>query len=104
MGPYNPPGTHAASWRHADHMKRVQADGGVGAVLLGRAPDPLGAIAADVAELSAALWAEVLEEALHHFLAPTFGRSHQTTADMIDDQRQVTLATAPTDLVDTDPL
>src|SRR4029453_4988789 len=88
--------------RPADHMKRVQADGGVGAVLLGRAPDPLGALAGGVAELSAALWAEVLEEALPPFLAPTFGRPDQPTSDVINHQRQVALPSTPTDLVDTD--
>jgi hypothetical protein len=41
-------------------MERIQADGGVGAVLLNRAQDPLGAIAADVGELGAALLAEKL--------------------------------------------
>ena len=85
-------------------MKRVQADGGVGAVLLDRAQDPLGAIAADVGELGAALWAELLEEALHHFLAATFGGPDQPTSDVIDDQRHVALAATPTDLVDADAL
>jgi len=85
-------------------MERVQADGGVRAVLLDRAQDPLGAIAADVGELSAALWAEVLKEALHHLLAPTFGRPDQPTSAMIDHQRQVALPSTPTDLVETDLL
>src|SRR4029450_13211579 len=79
--------------RPADHMNRVEADGGVGAVRLDRAQDPLGAIATDMSELGAALWAELVEEALHHFLAPTFGRPDQTTADMIDHQGHVALAT-----------
>jgi len=70
-------------------MKRIQADAGVGAVLLNRAQDPLGAIAADVGELGAALLAELLEEALDHFLAAAFGGPDQPTRDVIDDQCQV---------------
>ena len=85
-------------------MEWVQADGGVRAVLLNRAQDPLGAIAADVGELGTALWAKVLEEALHHFLAAAFGRPDQPTPDVIDDQCHVALASTPTDLVDADAL
>ena len=73
-------------------------------MLLDRAQDPLGAIAADVGELGAALWTEVLKEALHHVLATAFGRTHQSTGGVIDDQRHVALATAPTDLIDADAL
>ena len=36
-------------------------------MLLNWAQDPLGAITTDVGKLCAALWAELLEEALHHF-------------------------------------
>ena len=73
-------------------------------MLLNRAQDPLGAIAADVGELGAALLAELLEETLDHFLAAAFGGPDQPTRDVIDDQRQVALASTPTDLVDADAL
>src|ERR1700674_5564234 len=55
-------------------------------------------------ELGAALWAELLEEALDHFLAAAFGGPDQPTRDVIDDQRQVALHSKPTDLVDADAL
>jgi len=68
-------------------------------VLLDWAQDPLGAITADVGELCAALWAELVEEALDHLLAAAFGGPDQPARDVIDDQRQVALPSTPTDLV-----
>lgn len=55
-------------------------------------------------EPCAALGAELLEEALHHTLAATLGRPHQTAGRVIDHQGQVALPAAPADLVDADAL
>src|SRR5260370_262795 len=84
--------------RPLDHVEGIQADGGIGAVLLDRDQDPLGTVTADVGELGAALVAEQLEEALDHFLAAAFGGPDQPTRDVIDDQRQVALPSTPADL------
>jgi hypothetical protein len=100
VGPYIPPGTHAASWRHLHHMKGIQADGGVGAMLLDWNQDPFGAITADVGELGAALLAEPFKEGVHHFPTATLRRPYQPARDVIDDQRQVALASTPADLVE----
>src|SRR5439155_22860949 len=99
VGPYIPPGTHAASWRHLDHMEGIQTDGGVGTVLLNREQDPFGAIAADVADLGAPLRAEQLEEAVHHLATAALSRPDQPATGMIDDQREIALPFAPADLV-----
>ena len=63
-----------------------------------------GAITADVGELCAALWAELLEEARHHLLAAASGGPDQPTTHVIDGQRHVASATTPADLVDADAL
>ena len=73
-------------------------------MLLDRDQDPLGAVTADVGELGAALLAEPVKEAVHHFPTATLRRPHQPARDVIDDQRQVALASTPADLVDADAL
>src|SRR5260370_8082255 len=86
-----------------DRVEGIQADGGIGAVLLDRDQDPLGTVTADVGELGAALVAEQLEEAVHHLATAALSRPDQPATGVIDDQRQVALPSAPADLVDADP-
>src|SRR5713226_474037 len=89
--------------RPLDHVEGIQADGGIGAVLLDRDQDPLGTVTADVGELGAALVAEQLEEAVHHLATAPLSRPDQPATGVIDDQRQVALPSPPADLVDADP-
>src|SRR5438552_15413508 len=88
--------------RPLDHVEGIQADGGIGAVLLDRDQDPFGAIAADVADLGAPLRAEQLEEAVHHLATAALSRPDQPATGMIDDEREIALPFEPADLVDAD--
>src|SRR5262249_40698720 len=69
----------------AHHVEGIQADAGVGAVQLGRVDDPLGSVAADLGDVSAALFPKGVEEALYGVQAAAFSRPDHASPDLVHD-------------------
>ena len=84
-------------------MKRVIADGRVGAALGDRAGDPGGHVAGDELELLATLLAQQIQEPGHGLLVAPAGRPHQSAGVVVDHDREVSLTLANRDLIDADP-
>lgn len=81
-------------------MKRVQADGRVGAAPGDGPCDPFGHVAGDQLDLRAALFAQQIQELLDGLAVAAGGRPDQPAAVVVDDDGQVALALAHRDLIE----
>ena len=77
-----------------DHVERIDAALGVGAALGDRRSDPGSHVAGHQLDLFAALFTELIEEALDGRAVAAGGRPHQPAGVVADDDGQIALAPA----------
>ncbi len=90
--------------RELDHVKRVHAADRVGAPLGDRAGDRFGHVAGHQLDLSAALFAEQIEELLDRLAVAAGGRPDEPAAVVVDDDREIPVAFSVREVIDPDAL